>query len=480
MSKPDILVCMSDQHNAQCIGYAGDPIVRTPNLDRLASEGTTFQAAYTPYPQCVPARMSWLTGHLPSTTGICTNLGALPPDYPTFAHSFAAAGYETVLCGRMHFMGDDQRHGFSKRLVGDLSSLYWGRDSGTRKELGAYAGTLGRGGSCRVVGGGTSPVLEYDRAVFESAVEYLTMEHDKPQLVVVGVMAPHSTYVAPPELYRYYRDIVTLPPSRTHEVNHANPFVKRRANPQDEKTTLDVRAAYYGMVENLDNQIGSLVDAWSGYLKRSGRQGVFVYVSDHGDQIGHHDLYAKHTFFEGSARVPLLYWGDGVARGRTVCEPVTLMDQGNTLCVLASCEPPPFQEGRSHADLVAGGESDPARRIISEYVDSDENGEPVPARMVRCGSWKLIHYHGHEDHDQLFNIDEDPFELQNRLSAYPAKVEELRTWMDHGWDVERIKQDHRRKSVQHKHMAQWGARSGAFEDELWQTPASATVPPVVR
>ena len=119
----DILLFISDQHSWLQQGYAGDPVIRTPNLDRIASEGTAMQNASTPYPVCVPARMAMLTGQLASRCGVMSNMAALDSNRATFAHCLNTAGYETVLCGRMHFVGPDQRHGFSKRIAGDITAI---------------------------------------------------------------------------------------------------------------------------------------------------------------------------------------------------------------------------------------------------------------------------------------------------------------------------------------------------------------------
>lgn len=123
----DILLFISDQHSWLQQGYAGDPLIRTPNLDRIASEGTAMQNASTPYPVCVPARMAMLTGQLASRCGVMSNMAALDSNRATFAHCLNTAGYETVLCGRMHFVGPDQRHGFSKRIAGDITAIYHNR-----------------------------------------------------------------------------------------------------------------------------------------------------------------------------------------------------------------------------------------------------------------------------------------------------------------------------------------------------------------
>ena len=119
MDRPNILFILSDQHSKFHLGCYGDPLGRTPHLDRLASEGMRFANAYTPSPLCVPARMAFMTGRRPSANQVWSNDHILNSALPTWAHTLGAAGYETALLGRMHFVGPDQRHGFERRPIGE-------------------------------------------------------------------------------------------------------------------------------------------------------------------------------------------------------------------------------------------------------------------------------------------------------------------------------------------------------------------------
>ena len=127
MSK-DILFLISDQHSYKMQGYAGNKLIRTPNLDRLAAHGTVMTDCYSACPLCVPSRLSMLSGQFPSEINALTNEASLDSSIATFVHSLNANGYETTLCGRMHFVGPDQRHGFINRLVGDITSTSWNRN----------------------------------------------------------------------------------------------------------------------------------------------------------------------------------------------------------------------------------------------------------------------------------------------------------------------------------------------------------------
>ena len=151
---PDILLFISDQHAPQYQADGQMP-VDTPNLAALREQGTAFDAAYTPCPLCVPARMAMLSGLAPHHTGIFTNNDTLPQTTPTFLHAMAAAGYETVLVGRMHFIGPDQRHGFPRRVAPDFTNSGWVRPQKTlEQDFGVHTQTMGYKWCIDVVGGG--------------------------------------------------------------------------------------------------------------------------------------------------------------------------------------------------------------------------------------------------------------------------------------------------------------------------------------
>ncbi|MBV7332250.1 sulfatase-like hydrolase/transferase [Chloroflexi bacterium TSY] len=115
--RPNLLYIHTDQHNPFVTGCYGDPLVQTPNLDRLAANGAVFDAVYCPSPICVPSRMSMLTARHPHQNEVWTNNHILSSGIPTFAHSMGAAGYRPTLVGRMHSLGPDQLHGYAERLV---------------------------------------------------------------------------------------------------------------------------------------------------------------------------------------------------------------------------------------------------------------------------------------------------------------------------------------------------------------------------
>jgi choline-sulfatase len=478
MSSKDILIFLSDQHAGYCAGYAGDRVVRTPNLDRLAASGTVFDSAYTSCPLCVPARMSLLSGQLPSKTGIFTNDDSLASGQATFLHSLGAAGYETVLCGRMHFVGLDQRHGFTKRIFGDTTSLYPIDRKSTVSDQGIYQKTRADFGCLQVIGGGNSTTLEYDRQVIKAALDYLNQEHERPQCIVVGVYAPHFPYVAPPELYQYYLDKVAYPVALSEGCNYAHPVFSHRLMDTSPETVLKARAAYWGMVEFLDGNIGLVHHAWREYLTRNGREGIFVYLSDHGDQIGERGLYGKKTFFESSARIPMIFSGAGIQAGLRLQSPVSIMDLGPTLCELVNAASlPPEQDGQSLAPQLVRRKEDYERPIWSEHVETGPGGVAVPGRMVRKGQWKYITYADYEADDLLFDLANDPDELKNVAGQYPEKARELRELVCEGWDVAQILKTYAVKGQHIQLQKEWLKHTELDQSEYWTPPLAALACP---
>jgi choline-sulfatase len=471
----DILIFFSDQHNAKVTGFAGDPLVRTPNMDALAAEGVAFEAAYTSCPLCVPARMSFLTGRLPSNTGVFTNNGILSSEQSTFLHSLAAKGYETVLCGRMHFIGEDQRHGFTKRIFGDFTPVYLGRSGKNRTDLGDFSGTTAEKYCTNVYGKGDSPVLAYDRSVVERAIEYLKNDHDKPQAIVVGIYGPHFPYVAPVELYDYYRSRINMPKTYIEQTNYDLKEIEHRKNSVPEEDLLSIRAAYYGMVEHVDSLLGVVKKSWKEYLSRNNRKGKFLYISDHGDQIGERQMYGKKTFFEESARVPMIWSGKDIQCKRSISQPVNLMDIGPTLCEMTASPLPPEQDGKSLKSLLNGTAHKTKEGFsISEYVE-EKKDLLIPGRMLRKGYWKLIFYFGSQT-PLLFNLENDPHELNNLADTFPDKVQEMQQLLSYNWDPSIIIANYKKSARHHDIIKKWGSTVQLWmEKDRWRVPEESTL-----
>jgi choline-sulfatase len=216
--------------------------------------------------------MSFMTGRHPHELGLFDNEGHLGSDVPTFAHAFLSARYDTVLSGRIHFVGPDQRHGYRDRIVGEVNgSAYLGAEWRLERILGDLADTPGMGLAGVVKSGpGRTGYHAYDEVVTRATVRWLgdrgRGEHDRPFLLTVGYVAPHCPFVSPPDDFRAHRDAIgysDLPPpdDHLHPVNAA----KRRRWQIDPQPPRDAqwraRVAYYGLCSFLDRQVGTIVTA---------------------------------------------------------------------------------------------------------------------------------------------------------------------------------------------------------------------------
>ena len=478
--QPDILIFLSDQHNASVTGYAGDTIIHTPHLDELAANGCQFKQAYTPCPLCVPARVAFLSGQLPSQTCAFTNASSVPGDHATWLHGLASIGYDTVLCGRMHFVGEDQRHGFTERIFPDFTPQYWQTGKKFNQDLGDYAGTLDANRTTLKAkgGGGNSPVTAYDKAVIKAALDFLSKPRSRPLCLVIGTYGPHNPYVCDLDLYQKYRPQVQLPARFGANAPEDTPLTRQRSLKLSEGEILSARAAYYGMVETLDRQVGQVSQAWDESLAKSGRKGWFIYTSDHGDHLGERNTLAKQTLFEASVRIPLLIRGDGIPQGARIDPPVSLLDLGVTLNHASSAPLPPGQAGQDLAPFFSDDPPSGTSRVLSEYMDHDPaHHQPVLCRMLRDGDYKLITHADHPEWDQLFNLKTDSGETDNRVTRERPLYQHLHQQAWAQGNPDQTVATYLEKKAHTQILCAYGDRIGPPEHEVWTSERGRYVLP---
>lgn len=446
--RPNILVIMSDQHNKHMLGCYGNDLVRTPNIDALAGEGIVYDSAYCPSPLCVPGRMSFMTSRTPSGNQVWNNTHILSSAIPTWAHHLGAAGYETALIGRMHFIGPDQRHGFEKRPFGDISSPYPGllNPGGW---MGKYysKGSTGQSRSAvEVAGKGSTFYQWYDEQVTQKACEYIkekSTQRDRPFAAVVGCVLPHNPYIAPKELFDYYYERVDIPELDADQPEAIRTYRENRniLNPYlSEKQVRSARAAYFALCEYFDTLLGNLI----GTLRDTGLldNTIVIYTSDHGDSAGEHQCWCKRNYYEGSASVPLIIrYPDQISAGR--CDAVcNLTDIGPTLVEIAEAPPMKNISGKSLWPLITSKSSaDDHTETICELIDSIYASPPVASAMIRHNQWKLSEFHdGDDNYFTLHNLKDDPDE-RNDLSddsEYSQIKQELHLKLRSKWNPEDV------------------------------------------
>ena len=441
-TKPNILVVMVDQLNPAFLPVYGHSIVRAPNLERLAARGMVFDKAYCNSPLCSPSRTAFMTGSLPSRTGGYDNAAEFRADLPTFAHYLRRLGYRTVLSGKMHFCGPDQMHGFEERLTTDIypADYGWTPDWDHPENRPSWYHNMSSvtdAGICvrtNQIDFDEEVVFAAERAIYDHA----RGTPDRPFLLVASLTHPHDPFAITRDYWDLYdHDAIDLP--RVGKADVAlDPHSQRIRHvcAMDAATITDeqirnARHAYYGAISFCDHHLGRLMHT----LEQTGlaEDTVVLFLGDHGEMLGERGLWYKMTFFEGSARVPLVAAGPGIARGRSG-QAVSLIDVLPTLVELAGGDAvgdlaAPI-DGRSLRPHLSGGTGHDA--VLGEYL---AEGAVAPVVMIRRGAHKFIHSPG--DPDQLFDLDVDPDETLNRAeeTAMTNLVAAFRTEVAERWTL---------------------------------------------
>ena len=423
MKSTNLLFILSDEHNKRVLGSYGHPMIRTPNLDRLAAQGTRFTSAYTNCPICVPARASFATGRYVHQHRCWDNAIAYDGRVPSWGHRLIEQGHRVSSIGKLHYVDSDaHRNGFSEEIlplhivngVGDLLGLI-------RDELPRRPGSARLGPEA---GRGESVYTRYDRSIADETAKWLrsaaARREEKPWALYVGFVSPHFPLIAPPEFYDLYPE-AQVPWPDMYEERPQHPFLDAMRKcmcfdePFDAPMVRRAIAAYMGLVTFLDDNVGRILRA----LEETGlaENTRVVYGSDHGDNLGTRGMWGKSTMYEESAGIPLILSGPDVPRGN-VCEtPVSLVDGFQTFIHALGAKADPADAalpGHSLLDIAQGYV--PKRTVLSEYHAA---GAVTGSYMIRHGRYKYIHYVGLPP--MLFDLERDPFERHD-LGRDPASA----------------------------------------------------------
>src|SRR5918994_785366 len=447
--RPNVLLVMADQLAAGWLPAYGHGAVHAPNLTALAEDAAVFESAYCPAPLCAPSRAGLLSARLPSRNGVFDNAAEMPAALPTLTHQLRAAGYYTGLVGKMHFVGPVQLHGFEERLTADI-----------------FPGDLDWTPDWRLPAGEQLPWYHTMESVLEPAVSVASMQQDydeevafrgvrklfdlaredveRPFFLVVSFSNPHDPWeLRPPYWELYDRETIDLPAVPRIPLDEADPHSRRlRAMCGVDDVDLSpeqLRAArhgYYAAISYLDERVGEVLAALRD--ARLDDDTIVAFTADHGEMLGERGLWHKMSFFEQSARVPLLVRVPGCA-SRRVAEPVSLLDLAPTLLELTGTPWPDEHaqelDGTSVVGLMTGEAASRPGAVLAEYLAEGVN---APAVMVRRGRQKLIVCPG--DPDQLYDVADDPAELAN-LAPDPehrATVRELRDEVARQWEFDAL------------------------------------------
>ncbi|MEO0937966.1 MAG: choline-sulfatase [Pseudomonadota bacterium] len=443
MSKPNILIFMVDQLNGTLFPDGPADWLHAPNLKKLAARSTRFANAYTASPLCAPGRAAFMSGQLPSVTGVYDNAAEFRSDIPTYAHHLRRAGYHTCLAGKMHFVGPDQLHGFEERLTTDVYPADFGWTPDYRKPGERIDWWYHNMGS--VTGAGVAEItnqLEYDDEVAYHAtrkVYDLARDPARPWCLTVSFTHPHDPYVARKKYWDLYEDCAHLLPEvpalayedhdpHSQRIFDANDWRSYDISEDDIRRS---RRAYFANISYLDDKIGEVLEA----LEGTRQEAIILFVSDHGDMLGARGLWFKMSFYEGSARVPLMIAAQGMAAG-LVTDPVSTIDVCPTLCDLAGVDMSDVAPWTTGQSLVPQGRG--AAREAPVAMEYAAEASYAPLVCLRYGPWKYTRCA--LDPDQLFNLDDDPHERANLAEApeHQGTLTALRTKSEARWDLARF------------------------------------------
>lgn len=408
--KPNVLFIAIDDLNDE-VGCYGAP-VRTPNIDRLASQGVRFDRAYCQYPLCNPSRSSMLSGRRPPRTGIMDNnkwFREAMPDVVTLPEHFRRNGYRTLQTGKIFHGGlDDDRAwdvgGTPLRRAVPRSAA---EQKARIQHADRYQPLEGEGES------------EPDFRNAARAVEMLRQKHEKPFFMAVGFAKPHVPFLAPKKYFDLYDPAkIELPPDFAPEPVAQTPayrpnfdiFIQRRASADEARRMI---AGYRAATSFMDAQVGRVLAA----LEESGhgRNTIVVLFGDHGFHLGDKGMWSKQSLFEKSARVPLVVAAPGMAAGKDCARTVELMDLYPTLADLCGLPAPRDIDGESFALLL----KDPAARWDHPAYTYIRRGKVMGA-SVRTERYRYTEWDAGEA--ELYDHQTDPRESRNLAADARSKA----------------------------------------------------------
>ena len=416
--RPNILFIYSDQHSGRVMGCAGHRQVYTPNLDRLARSGVHFQNCYCASPLCVPGRAALACGRYPSDVDSFCNSTPFDGRVPTWFQHLSEHGYRGVATGKLDFeQGVD--YGFEEietthrhSTNPDITSLF-------RRPL-CY-----RVDERPLVNGAFKDRVHVDQGRIEILLDFLrrkARKRDRPWFFHLGMDLPHHPYVAHSRYQKLYPAEQIIPPNlppgyleSIHPALHAQRNFKLLSTPVAEERIRRARAAYFGMITEMDDYIAVILRELEeqGLLENT----IIVYTSDHGEMHGNHGLWLKNNLLEDASRIPLIMAGPGISSGRRINQPVSQLDLVATLLELAGVPIPRELPGRSLMDGLSG---DLEKLPPYVYAESHSEGNLTGSFMIRRGDFKYIYFSWFSN--LLFDLKNDPEELLN-LSGKAEHVE---------------------------------------------------------
>lgn len=439
-SKPNVLFIISDDLTATALSCYGNTLCQTPNIDRLAAQGTRFTHAFCQGTYCGPSRASFMSGYYPHATGVLGYTSPRPAigARATWAQHFKNAGYYTARVSKIYHMGvpggieegGDGRDHTGGDGADDPASWTEKFNSPGPEWKAAGTGETLEGnpdGKKPVVGGNTFVVVEADGddlvhsdgKTAAKAVELIEKHAGQPFFLAVGFVRPHVPFVAPRKYFEPFLPYDKLPlPLKVagdwDDIPKAGINYKTSVNMKmDLRRQRKAVGGYYASVAYMDAQVGKVLDA----LERSGQADntIVIFTSDHGYHLGEHDFWAKVSLRDESALVPLIIHVPG--KMPAVCHSlVELLDLYPTIASLGGLEVPQRLQGRNISSLF----DNPVQQVREAAFSVAPSSKGF---LLRDDKWAYIQYA--EDASQgieLFDITNDPKQFTN-LAAKPEFAE---------------------------------------------------------
>jgi arylsulfatase len=458
MKKPNILWICTDQQRFDTLGCYGNSFVSTPNIDKLAEKGTLFESTYCQSTVCTPSRASFLTGRYPRTTRCRQNGQNIPESEVLVTKLLSDAGYIGALSGKLHLSACNPKvtHAMERRIDDGYAQFHWShhpRGNWPTNEYIQWLQAKGKQYQAPAIEESkyvqTGPDAEDHQTTWcaEKAIEFIeSNEHfDRPWFFSVNIYAPHHPFDPPKShLEKYLARLDEIPAPNYSEGELADkPYFQQYDHngaygfpdlypysKMSEKDHKLIKAAYWAMVDLIDEQVGRMLDA----LERTGQldDTIVIFMSDHGELLGDHGVYLKGAhFYEPSIRVPLIVSYPGhIPENRRIADFVELVDLAPTLLEAAGLPKHPGMQGKSLWPVLTGGQPEGKHRedVYCEHYNasSKQNGLGGFATMVRTERHKIVVYHSRNE-GELYDLANDPNETVNlwndsRCTALKAEL----------------------------------------------------------
>jgi choline-sulfatase len=439
--QPNFIFLIADDHAGYVLGCDGNRRAETPNLDRLASQGTRFASHYCNAPVCTPSRQSFLTGQMPHSAGVTTLSASLDPGKPTIARQLQKAGYSTAVFGKMHFnrAATPGLYGFKYLRTEREINQGWARETVRAVPPETQTKRLPWRpfhDPARIWLNADNLPYPRDREGMRSAYQvrqfeaYLDQNRDGPLAVWMSFMEPHSPFDFPAGAGKFTGNEFDVPQVGSED-GWQIPLIFRELSNSDKQ---GINAAYYNSVRYLDTNVGRVIAA----LKRFGRYDntLIVYMADHGYCLGQHGRFEKHCGYDPALRVPLIFWWPGHVRQGTVTDLTESVDVPYTILDLLRSPELPVRQGHSLRPYLEN--KAPVRRdhIFSEYLENEE-------AFIRTASHKFIYCSGKRERTdgyktdnptpgryvRLYDLQSDPEEFTDIASKHQGIVTRMKELM---------------------------------------------------